>query len=182
MTTCYHTFFYSFLFERLPRPFKIPQNGPLYHRFKSPKQATIEGQTWTSRKDIYNTVKEMTRMFSVIFFCFHSSVCLVAVFFEVLGLIFVQGRPSPLRQWCISPCFRLPYFRKISRTPRKISPIWPFQKKIPIFIRQNFLRPFFSHSPQISNFLPISLFQFISPHLFREIFLSLFLQISPLIS
>jgi len=83
--------------------------------------------------------------------------------------------PIPLRQWCILPLFQIsPIFSKTSSyTPRKISPVWPFHKKIPIFIRKNFLRPY-SHSPQIWNFpTPISLFEFISP-LFREIFLPLY--------
>ena len=40
--------------------------------------------------------------------------------------IFIQGRPFPLRQWCISPCFR---FSPLFPTAWKILPILPFVKK-----------------------------------------------------
>jgi len=82
----------------------------------------------------------------------------------------MQGRPSPLRQWCISPCFRFPLcFRK-------------FSEKCFHFYLPKFLMTFFSHQPQISNFPLFSLFLYIFP-LFRKIYsFPLLLKISPLFS
>ena len=56
-----------------------------------------------------------------------------------------QGRPSPLRPWCISPPvsdFPL-CFLKILRFFVKFLTFYLFPKKFPIFIRQNFWWPFF---------------------------------------
>ena len=59
------------------------------------------------------------------------------------------------------PCFRFPpYFRKMFRTTPRISRILPF----------------FSHSLKISNFNPISRFQFISPLISRNFSFPLLLQ------
>ena len=66
------------------------------------------------------------------------------------------GASIPLRPGCISPCFRFPpCFRKILRFFGKFLTFDLFPKKFPIFIRQNFWWPFFSHPPQILNFPPI---------------------------
>ena len=64
-----------------------------------------------------------------------------------------QGRPSPLRPWCISPLFQIsPIFEKNFDFLK----FYLVPTKFHIFIRQNFWRPFFlSHRPQISNFPPV---------------------------
>ena len=91
-----------------------------------------------------------------------------------------QRRPSPEAMMHF-PLFQTPlYFRKKFR-------LWNlfhnFTFSRQIFIRQNFWWPFFkSHQPQIFNFPPIFLFQYISP-LFREkCYFALLLQISALFS
>ena len=61
----------------------------------------------------------------------------------------LQGRPSPLRSWCI------PLFSKKFLTLRNFFTILPFPKNFLIFIRRNSWWLFFSHRPQISNFPPI---------------------------
>jgi len=69
----------------------------------------------------------------------------------------IQGRPSPMRQWCISLLFQIsPYFRKISQTPSKIFPIWPFPEQFSYFHPQNIWWPLFSfsHRLQFCNVLP----------------------------
>ena len=48
----------------------------------------------------------------------------------------------PLRQWCISPCFRFPPVPKIFQTPWKIFRISSIPENFSHFIRQNFWRPF----------------------------------------
>ena len=71
-----------------------------------------------------------------------------------------QGRPSPLRPWCISPLFQIspPYFRQIFRHCGKFSKFYLIQKNFLIFIRQNFWWPFlvidhkFRISPYFSCF------------------------------
>ena len=77
-----------------------------------------------------------------------------------------QERPSPLRQWCISPCFRFP-------------PIFTFSQKNSIFIRQNILWPFlvFDYKFRISPLF--SLFEYISPYFWKIIVSPLLLQILP---
>jgi|SRR6218665_916924 len=50
-----------------------------------------------------------------------------------------RGIHPPLRQVCISPCFRfLPYFPKLFRLRGKFSQFHLFPKKLSIFICQNF--------------------------------------------
>ena len=57
-----------------------------------------------------------------------------------------QGRPSPLRQWCIFPCFRFPpiphIFEKYFGLRDKLFRFHLVPPKFPIFIRQNFWWPF----------------------------------------
>ena len=93
-------------------------------------------------------------------------------YYVTVATSLAQGRPSPLRQWCISPCFTFPpYLRHIFRTPRKISPILPFRKKFPDFHPPKFLMTFFKKSLTRNFEFPLfPLSQLISP-LFREIFL-----------
>src|SRR6218665_3070066 len=68
------------------------------------------------------------------------------------------------------PCFRFsPLFSKTFQTLREIFTILPFPKKFSSFSYPPKFSDdlFFSHRPQISNFPPIFLFQYISP-LFRQ--------------
>ena len=58
-------------------------------------------------------------------------------------------------------------------------PFLPFPKKFPIFIRQNFWWPLFSHRLQIWNVPLFSLFQYISPISEKLLFARIPLQISP---
>src|SRR6218665_3792458 len=75
-------------------------------------------------------------------------------------------------------CFRLfPYFQEIFIL-WKISHILPFPKKFLDFQLPKFPMTFFSHQPQISNFLLFSLFQYISP-LFAKIITSPLLEKCP---
>ena len=85
---------------------------------------------------------------------------LMAKFYSKLD----QGRPSPLRPWCISHLFQIsPYFRKIFR-------LWwclLFPKNFLIFIRQNFWSFFLVIDHKFRIFPLFNLFHYISP-LFRE--------------
>ena len=66
-----------------------------------------------------------------------------------------QGRPSPLRPWCIFPLFQIfPYFRKIFGLWGNFSKFYFYPTNFLIFIRRHFWWPFFSHRPQISNLPP----------------------------
>src|SRR6218665_4161561 len=68
------------------------------------------------------------------------------------------------------PCFRFPpLFSKHFLALKKIFTILPFPVKFLDFHPPKFLMTFFSYRPQISNFPPFFLFQYISP-LFRENF------------
>ena len=94
-----------------------------------------------------------------------------------------QGRPSPLRKWCISPCFRFsPYFRKKISDSVEIFPILPLPKKFSIFFRQNFWWPFFSHRQQMLNSPYFRCFITFSPILLKFLFRPLLFPISSTIS
>ena len=83
-----------------------------------------------------------------------------------------QGRPSPLRPWCISPCFRFPPISEKFWTFWKILTILPFPEKFLDSHPPKFLMTFFLviHHKFWTSFL-FSLFQYISP-CFEKIFLS----------
>ena len=67
-----------------------------------------------------------------------------------------QGRPSPLRPWCIFPLFQIsPLFSKNYQSLCKIFKILSFPEKFLDFHPTKFLMTFFSHWPQISNSPPI---------------------------
>jgi len=79
-----------------------------------------------------------------------------------------QGRPSPLRSRCISPCFRFPLFSKKFQTVENVKNFtssWKISRFSSAKISDDLF--IFSHRPQISNFPLFSLFQYISS-LFRE--------------
>ena len=109
----------------------------------------------------------------------------LSVLAYMLSTIFVQGRPSPLRPWCIfPPCFRFPpLFSKNLKILWKIWKILPFPEKISDFHPPKFLMTFFSHRPQILNFPPIlPLLVHFPPWLAKIIISPLLSQISPLFS
>src|SRR6218665_1186771 len=67
----------------------------------------------------------------------------------------MQGRPSPQTMMHF-PLFQLsPLLGNTFRTPMKIFHIYSFPDKFLDFHPPKFLMTFFSHRPQISNFLPI---------------------------
>jgi len=73
------------------------------------------------------------------------------------------GASFPLRQWCISLCFRFPLFPKNFLTPWKISQILPFPEIFWDFQPPKFLMTFFviKHKFRIPLF---SVFKYISPY------------------
>jgi len=97
-------------------------------------------------------------------------------------LICSQRRPSSWGNDAF-PLFHIsPLFPKFFSGLRKISPIWPFPTKLnfPIFIHQNFWRPFFiSHWPKISNFPPISPVSIHFPSVSGNLSIPHFCKISP---
>ena len=82
-----------------------------------------------------------------------------------------RGVHPPWGNDAFSLCFRFPpYFRKILWLCGKFPKCYLFPKKFPIFIHQNFLWPFFSHWPQISNFPPIFAVSVHFPPVSRKLF------------
>jgi len=74
------------------------------------------------------------------------------------------------------PLFQIsPLFSKNFQTA-KFSKFDLFPKYLSIFIRQNFWWPFISHRPQISNFPPFSLFQYIFPPVSQKLLFPLCLR------
>jgi len=69
-----------------------------------------------------------------------------------------------------------PYFLKNFGLRGKFPQFYLFPRNFSIFIRQNFWRPFF---PQISNFPPISLFQFVSHYIWKFFFSPTFANFPP---
>ena len=93
-----------------------------------------------------------------------------------------QGRPPPLRPWCISPCFRFtPLFSNNVQTLWKIFPILPFPEKFLDFHPKNFWWPFvfFSHQPQISNFPPVFAVSKHFPPISRKLFFPTLFKLPP---
>jgi len=81
------------------------------------------------------------------------------------------------------PCFRFPpYFRKVFLLSGKFMKFYLFPTKFPIFIRQNFWRPFFlvDHKFRISPLF--CLFYCISPLISENLLFPLLFKISPLFS
>ena len=105
----------------------------------------------------------------------------------VSWMIRYQGRPSPLRPWCIFPLFQIPpIFKNFSESEENFHN-FTFSWKISWFSSAEISNDFFfSHRPQILNFLPyfrcFSTFPPVSrkllfPHLLWQIFLPCFTQI-----
>ena len=81
----------------------------------------------------------------------------------------MQGRPSPLRPWCIfSPISDFPYFLKIFGLWGQFSQFYLFPKNFLIFIRWNFWWPFFKSSTTNFEFPPYFPCFSIFPTLFRK--------------
>ena len=66
-----------------------------------------------------------------------------------------RGVHPPWGHDAFPPVSDFPLFSKIFWLSGKFQKFDLFPKKFPLFIRQNFWRPFFSHRPQISDFSPI---------------------------
>ena len=73
-----------------------------------------------------------------------------------------SGASTPLRPWCISPCFRIsPYFRRISGLSEFFLQFYLFPKTFLTFIRQNSFFLVIHHKFRIAALF--SLFQYIPP-------------------
>jgi len=89
---------------------------------------------------------------------------------------------SPLRQWCISPCFCFPLFPKKFQTPWKIFPILPLPKQFFNFHPPKFLMTFFSWSATKNSEFPFNFRCFSTFPIFRRnYYFPLLLQMSSLI-